>query len=270
MALAMVTAVAFALTLSTAAGAATIVVNSLADPGAASICALRDAITAANKMAKTNDCIAGTGNDTIDFSVTGTIHLASTLPQVTDRQLTIKGPASLGITIDGGQAGMQVMEVASAAALILKKLTIAHGLALNVNGGGILNNGALTISNSTFSGNLAAIPSSSSAVGGAIDNEGTLTITNGTFSGNNAFGGGGGILNDGILKVTNSTFSGNTTVDGAGGGILNNGTLIVTNSTFSGNSTEADNGGGIGNEGQVTVVNSTFSENSAPRVLATL
>jgi hypothetical protein len=56
-------AVAFALTLSTAAHAATIVINSLADPGARGICTLRDAITAANKMAKTNGCIAGRGND---------------------------------------------------------------------------------------------------------------------------------------------------------------------------------------------------------------
>ena len=87
MMLATVVAVAFALTLSTAAGAATIVVNSLADPGRTGICALRDAITAANKMTKTNGCAAGTGNDTIQFSVTGTLHLASTLPQVTDRRL---------------------------------------------------------------------------------------------------------------------------------------------------------------------------------------
>ena len=126
MMLATVVAVAFALTLSTAAGAATIVVNSLADPGRTGICALRDAITAANKMTKTNGCAAGTGNDTIQFSVTGTLHLASTLPQVTDRRLTITGPASPGITIDGGKK-VQVMQVASSATLNLKNLTIADG-----------------------------------------------------------------------------------------------------------------------------------------------
>jgi len=93
-ALAMVIAVAFALTLSTAASAATIVINSLADTGAKGICVLRDAITAANAMTATNGCTAGTGKDTIRF--------ASTLPQVTDRRLTITGPASPGITIDGG------------------------------------------------------------------------------------------------------------------------------------------------------------------------
>ena len=85
--LATVVTVAVALTLSTAARAATIVVNSLLNTGTPGICVLRDAITAANKMTKTNGCAAGTGNDTIQFSVTGTLHLASTLPQVTDRRL---------------------------------------------------------------------------------------------------------------------------------------------------------------------------------------
>jgi hypothetical protein len=80
-------AVAFALTLSTAAGAATITVNSLADTGATSICALRDAITAANTMTATNGCAAGTGHDTIRFRVTGTIPIASTLPQISDSHL---------------------------------------------------------------------------------------------------------------------------------------------------------------------------------------
>src|SRR6516162_2409950 len=126
-ALAMVIAVAFALTLSTAASAATIVINSLADTGAKGICVLRDAITAANTMTATNGCTAGTGNDTIQFSVTGTILLGSTLPQITDGHLTINGPALPGITIDGG-GQVQVMVVASDATLNLNDLTIADGL----------------------------------------------------------------------------------------------------------------------------------------------
>src|SRR5215469_15968218 len=100
-ALVMVMAATFALMLSTAARATTITVNSLADPGRAEICALRDAITAANTRKATHGCVAGTGNDTINFSVTGTIRLGSTLPHITDNNLTISGPASPGITIDG-------------------------------------------------------------------------------------------------------------------------------------------------------------------------
>jgi len=161
-ALATVAAVALALILNTAAGAATIVVNSLADPSARGICVLRDAITAGNTKTATNGCTAGTGKDTIRFSVTGTIHLASTLPQVTDQQLTINGPASPGITIDGGQK-VQVMLVASCATLDLRNLTIANGFianGFNANlGGGIRNDGTLKVTDSTFSGNDIGGPS---------------------------------------------------------------------------------------------------------------
>ena len=71
-ALAPAIAAALALTLSTTASAATITVNSLADTGATGICVLRDAITSANTMTATNGCVAGSGNDAIQFTVTGT------------------------------------------------------------------------------------------------------------------------------------------------------------------------------------------------------
>jgi hypothetical protein len=93
----------------------------------------------------------GTGNDTIRFSVTGRIEPASTLPQITDSLLTINGPPSLDITIDGGSK-VQVIQVASDATLNLKNVTIANGsnFATPSNGGGIYNEGTLTVANSTF------------------------------------------------------------------------------------------------------------------------
>ena len=51
------------------ANAATVVVNTLADPGSPGVCALRDAITAANTDAAVNGCSAGSGADTITFGV---------------------------------------------------------------------------------------------------------------------------------------------------------------------------------------------------------
>ena len=48
-------------------------------------------------------------------------------------------------------------------------------------GGGIYNDGTLTVSNSTFAGN-----SASSGSGGGIYNHGTVTVSNSTFSGNSA------------------------------------------------------------------------------------
>src|SRR5689334_2805450 len=217
-----------ALALGTSAHAATITVDSLADMGMPGTCVLRDAITAANTMTATNGCAAGTGNDTIQFSVTGTIALMSKLPQVTDSVLTINGPASPGITIDGG-GKVQVMVVASGATLNLNDLTITGGFVGGdtPDGGGIKNDGTLTITNSTFSGNLA---SGSFASGGGIFNQGTLTLINSTISGNRAklthdgfFTSGGGVLNQGQLTVSNSIFSANGAV--AGGAIDNLKTL---------------------------------------------
>jgi hypothetical protein len=271
------------LALSTTARAATITVNSLADTGASGICVLRDAITAANTMTATNGCAAGTGTNTIQFSLTGTIDLASTLPTVI-KTLTINGPASPGITINGG-GKVRVMQVGSGAELTLNNLTIANGFDIDVPypgfggeslGGGIYNEGTLTITNGTFSGNSAFGPPGSNyeGDGGGIYNEGTLTVTNSTFSnnGNGSFGEGGGIDNAGTLTVTNSTFSGNG-IDSSqlGAGIANGYKATVTNSTFSGNS--AYNGGGIYNQSafdsparvgaMLTVTNSTFSGNSS-------
>ncbi|MFI5398453.1 MAG: choice-of-anchor Q domain-containing protein, partial [Candidatus Binatia bacterium] len=119
--------------------------------------------------------------------------------------------------------------------------------------------GTVTVTNSAFSGNIAA---STTGGGGGIGNSGTLTVTNSTFSGNSADYDGGGIGNSGTGTVTNSTFSGNS-ASHSGAGIGNVGTLTVTNSTFSSNSA-SHNGGGIASIiGTVTVTNSTFSGNSA-------
>jgi len=140
--------------LSTAARAATITVNSLADTGATGICVLRDAITAANTKTATNGRAAGPGNDMIRFSVTGMIRLGSTLPPVTDRQLMINGPAAPGIKLDAVVYFVQVMVVGFGATLNLKNVTIAKGIADF--GSAIFNAGTLIVTNSPFTGNCVA------------------------------------------------------------------------------------------------------------------
>src|SRR6266581_3394324 len=75
----------------------------------------------------------------------------------------------------------------------------------------------------------------------AIADEGGLTLTNSTVSGNSATEG-GGIYNVGTLSLTNSTVSGNSAA--SGGGISSrSGTLSLTNSTISGNSAVIEGGG---------------------------
>ncbi len=210
-----------------AAGGNTITVNSLLDPGTTGdhLCGLREAIANANAKADTSsgDCAAGTGNDTIVFSVSGTIALASGLPSI-QNTVEIDGTGQT-IAIDGGGAS-QVMQNFSGS-LTLNNLTISNGDTTGI-GGGISNSGTLTITNSTFVGNQAA-------VGGAIFNffSGTLAVSNCTFSGNVASGGGGAIQSSHGGTVTSSTFSNNSagSVAGAGADIMaNNTTLTITNS----------------------------------------
>ncbi|MFZ0890045.1 MAG: hypothetical protein WA005_16490, partial [Candidatus Binataceae bacterium] len=269
--------------LTTLKASGPIIVNTTADPGSAGVCALRDAMTAANAEAAVNGCPAGTGTDTINFSVSGTITLVGSLPAI-QNTLTIDGTTQ-AVTVDGANS-FQVLAVNGGATLNVNALTIAQGskfclarwygslgggrCVIYGNGGGIANYGTVMVTNSTFSGNAALDfiddtaygGTTAGGYGGGIYNQGTLTVTNSTFSGNgteyvSAIG--GGIYNQGTLTVTNSTFSGN--IAGVGGGIGNGGTVMVTNSTFSGNPAEI--GGCIGNGGTLTVTNSTFSGNGA-------
>jgi fibronectin-binding autotransporter adhesin len=238
--------------IGTVARAATITIDSVTDDTNAGHCTLREAINSANGSPGTGNCTAGTGTDSIVFSVTGTIILGGKLPIIAGN-LTITGPGSPGITIDGNNK-FQVMQVDSSATLNLNKLTIARGKG---EGAGIHNSGTLTVTNSIFADN----NNFGGDGGGGIFSSGTLTVTNSTFSGNTADGVfGGGINNSlGTLTVTNSTFS-DSRADSAGG-IANSGTMTVTNSTFSNNRASLG-GGGIFNTGTMTVTNSTFSGNT--------
>ena len=114
----------------------------------------------------------------------------------------------------------------------------------------------------------------SSNNGGAIFNQGTLTLTQCTLSGNDVTGNGGAILNRGELALTRCTLAGNLAY--IGGAIVNddgtNAALTLTQCTFSGNSVGA-NGGAIYNAPSVlsvfdnaalTLTQCTLSGNSAP------
>jgi len=257
---------------------ATLTVTNTNDSGAGS---LRQAIT---------DAVAG---DTITFSVTGTITLASEL--AINQNLTIQGPGVNALTISGNNASRVFNIAAGNYNVAISNLTIANGRARGANGpnsstpggdgegGGIYNasTGTLTLTNCVLSSNTAAGgsgfggPTASAgghARGGGIFNASTgrIDITNSTLSSNAATGGaggsgaagrnggngdGGGIYNasTGMVSLTNSTLSSNSATGGAGGAGSNN--------TNGGSAT----GGGIHNAstGRVDITNSTLSGNSA-------
>jgi hypothetical protein len=104
------------------------------------------------------------------------------------------------------------------------------------NGGGICNEGTLTIEDScTISGNRTG--TNPGSPGGGVYNTGTLTVSNSTISGNSATGGGGGVWNDsGSLTITDSAISGNG-AGATGGGIdVDGGTLTLIRGSITGNS----------------------------------
>ena len=106
-------------------------------------------------------------------------------------------------------------------------------------GGGAIFNylGTVTISNSGLSGNSAPLYGG----GGIWNDNGMLTVSESTMSGNDADGG-GAIWNDvGTLKIGSSTIFGNTATLGGGGAIYQGGIIQGGGSTTINNSTLADN-----------------------------
>jgi hypothetical protein len=218
------------------------------------------------------DAIATTpAGGTVDFQpgLTGTITLTSGELAINE-DLTITGPGADVITVSGNNAS-RVFDIAATFSVSISGLTVSNGQETHF-GGGIENQGTLSVTGCTITGNAAAnVNYLDYSRGGGIDNSGTLTVTDCTISGNNAHAGlrsnafGGGIYNAGTLTVTGSTITGNGAGAAGyptfGGGIDNMGTTItITDCTISSNG--ADFGGGIENyNGTATVTRCTVSLN---------
>lgn len=181
--------------------------------------------------------------------------------------------------IDGG--GIDRVFDVVAGVVRIDGMTIRGGTILDAedllesNGGGIRNEGDLTIVNSTITGNLSTVGS------GVANYNGTLRIMQSVITGNGggATQRGGGVDNfasyySARLSITDSTLTGNRA--DAGGGISNLGedglaTATIASSTLSGNT--AQMGGGIANsatapyaddsQANLDIRNSTLSGNVA-------
>jgi hypothetical protein len=149
------------------------------------------------------------------------------------KNLTITGPGPDQLSISGSSAS-RIFHIMSGHTVGVEGLTIKNGhAAAQSGGGGILNEGTLSLGNSTVRSNSANTGGGTSS-GGGIANVGTITITNSMISGNGAELSGGAIFNDGTMTITNSMISGNS-APGAAGGIASSGNLTIVNSTVSSN-----------------------------------
>ncbi|MEO0934949.1 MAG: hypothetical protein AAFY21_14710 [Cyanobacteria bacterium J06641_2] len=153
-----------------------------------------------------------------------------------------------------------VVKLSSGSTATLDGLIVQDGNSNN-NGGGIYNDGNLTLRNVVVRYNLAADS------GGGIFNNGTINIIDSTVDtnfavGNNSTSGGGGLINAGVsATITNSIFSGN----GANkGGAIRNDKKLELNSTTIINNTAFSNGGGggVANYGTADVSNSIIASNA--------
>ena len=234
--------------------ATTFTVNSLADtpdaaPGngtcatAAAVCTLRAAIEEANSLS---------GDDTINFALTGTINLTGALP-VLSSNITINGPGSNLLTVRRDTGGNYRILQSSATSSI-SGLTITNGRTPDgVNediapfGGGIWQTGgSLTLRDVVITGNTTG-------------NGGSMRFGSPTFGGFGGFG--GGIYASGTLTMTDCVVSNNTTGHGGNGTQFGGsggrgagiffapGTLTLTRVTITGNQTGGNGGPNSGNSG---------------------
>jgi predicted outer membrane repeat protein len=197
----------------------------------------------------------GSGPHVIEVTADITI-AGATDPVYTGTQpLTINGN---GNTLDGGN-NSRILDHNTSVLLTVNEVTMANGApAGGANGGAVEADGPVTITDSTFTGNLGDD-------GGALNAAGPVTITRSRFENNGDATGvtedGGAVNNSGDTTVTDSTFVGN---EGENGGAVYNGgtdTVRVTNSTFSGN--KGTQSGGAISASKVTVSGSTFDGNES-------
>ncbi len=260
--------------------AATITVDTLDDGSVAGQCTLRDAFEAANTDAVVADCAAGSGEDDIVFAsgLSGTLTLTEDGLDglVAYTSITVTGPGSDQLTIDGAGSYRLFGAGYDGAALSLSGMTLSNGYADTGYGGAAalaIDGASLSMSDCVVTGNVASAP----AIGGGAVSvvAAGLSITDCEFEGNSA---GGGIRGDGYsglggavhaylpenLDISDSSFSDNdASYAGGAMAIFGGDGSNLTSLELSGN--EAAFGGGLAllENAQATLSLSTVSGNDA-------
>ncbi len=263
---------------------ATFTVTSTADDGSAGT--LRSVIAAAN---------ATLGANTIDFDPTvfstpQTITLSGISLELsnTSGTETITGPA-VGVTVSAGGRS-RVFQVDGGVTASISGLILTGG-DVGGDGGGLLNEGTVNLTDCTLNGNSVGyfnsggglandggtatltdctVSSNSDGKGGGVWNSnGTTTLTDCKVNGNTAHYGGGLANSRGTMTLTGCTVSNNLAggFDGGDGGGLSNyvGVMTLTDCTVTGNRVvyNTGSGGGLISSGTATLTSCTISNNSA-------
>ena len=221
------------------------VVDSLADdpvtagPVADGNLTLREVLIAANSDAAFGDAAAGTGLDSVSFSVGGTIDLEQGELTISD-DLVLDGS---GITVDGNDARVLAIEGGT---VRMNGLTITGGVA-GSGAGVLMTGGRLAGDDLTITGNVAD--------GSTVDGSDT---TGG--------GGGGMYIDGGTVRLLNSSITNNSATgeSGSGGGVFaNTGQFVAVFTDISGNDANRA-GGGIETGTALTYLRAgTLNDNAA-------
>jgi sugar lactone lactonase YvrE len=204
----------------------------------------------------------------IDFSVGligQTISLTSEI--LIGKAMTIDASNLAGGVTVGGNGSTRFFRVSATGNLTLRGLKLnggrGNGASENGFGGGLYNDGTVTLERCVFQDNEA------SNYGGGIHNalNANLTIRRSTFKMGEAGLFGGAISNSSLLTIDGCTFEGNYS-GFEGGGIYSDfsSTITITNSTFKGNSAFFYGGAIFNGSPRLSMESSTLVGNEAVRI----
>jgi hypothetical protein len=211
-----------------------------------------------------NQANANPGQDWIDFSsavfnTPKTITLTGGQLTLADTGTTIIGPGAGLLSISGNNAS-RVLQINPGVTEALSGLTLTGGRATDGLGGdGLLNYGTTFLAACNISNNSAGDE------GGMISENGVISMSNCTVSGNHAAGpytAGGLTIEGGKADVFGCTFSGNSAAS-LGGVFNDNASVWLTECTVSGNSAALGGVVMIGSSAGTTLDNCTLSGNSS-------
>ena len=190
------------------------------------------------------------GNEVTTITVTSALKIGANAFAGEGVELVINGAGQVTLS---GNGTSQILNIAAGNDVTVNGITFTQGYSADAHGGAVYNDGKLTITDSTFTGN------STKKSAGAIKNEGVMVIIDSTFTSNTTTSYGGAIYNTSDLTITDSTFTSNT-ASNYGGAIYNADDLTITGSTFTNN--VAKQGGAILNSGTVQVTDAVFTDNT--------